>query len=304
MSVITTSAFAKALRPGLKSIWGEAYNEKGMEWKALFPNVVNSDKNYEEYLGWSGLGLAPVKSEGSPVAYGSMQQGFVARLTNVSYALGFIITKEAREDNQYMQIAQARAKALGFSMRQTKETVGANVFNRAFNSSYTFWDGKELCATDHVTKAGLTFRNELSTAADLSEASIEQGLIDIGNFKDDRGLLVAIKGQKLIVPNALQFEACRILDSEKQNDTANNAINAIASKGMLPQGYAVNHYLTDEDAWFIITDCPQGMTYQQRQAAEFTDDNDFDTENAKFKAFERYAFSVVDVRGIFGSPGA
>jgi hypothetical protein len=304
MSAITTSAFAKALRPGLKAIWGEAYNEKGMEYKPLFPNVVTSDKNYEEYLGWSGLGLAPVKSEGSPVAYGSMQQGFVARINNVSYALGFIITKEAREDNQYMQIAQARAKALGWSMRQTKETVAANIYNRAFSNTATYWDGKELCATDHLTKAGLTFRNELATPADLSEAAVEQALIDIGNFRDDRGLLVGIKGQRLIVPNALQFEACRIMESEYQTGTGNNDVNAIVNKGFLPGGYAVNHYLTDDDAWFIVTDCPMGMTHQQRQAAEFTDDNEFDTENAKFKAFERYAFSVVDVRGIFGSPGA
>jgi phage major head subunit gpT-like protein len=304
MSVITTSAFAKALRPGLKKIWGEAYAEKDQQWKDLFPNVVSSDKNYEEYLGWSGLGLAPVKSEGAPVTYGSMQQGFVARLTNVSYALGFIITKEAREDNQYMQIAQARAKALGFSMRQTKETVAANIFNRAFDSNYTFWDGKEMCATDHVTKSGYTFRNELATAADLSEASLEQALIDINDFRDDRGLRIAIKGQKLIVPKELMFEACRILDSELQNDTANNAVNAISYKGMLAQGYASNNYLTDSDAWFIITDAPNGMTYQERMGAEFTDDNEFDTENAKFKAFERYAFGPIDVRGVFGTPGA
>jgi len=300
---ITTSAFAKALRPGLKKIWGAAYKEKEQEWMALFPTTVDSTMLYEEYAGFSGLGPAPVKPEGAPIAYQDMEQGFVYRLTNVTYGLGFVITKEAREDNQYMQYAQARARALGRSMRITKEQNGANVYINAFDSNYTFADGKELCATNHITKAGYTFRNELATAADLSEASIEQACIDIGDFRDDRGNLIGVMPKRLIVPNALQFEACRILDSELQNDTGNNAVNAIKNKMVIPGGYAVNHFLTDPDAWFILTDVEDGMTYQKRWAADFTDDNDFDTENAKFKATERYAFGCQDVRGIFGSPG-
>ena len=300
---ITTSAFAKALRPGLKKIWGAAYREKDQVWQSCFPTKVESTMLYEEYAGFSGLGLAPVKPEGSPVAYQDMEQGFVYRLTNVSYGLGFIITKEAREDNQYMQYAQARARALGRSMRVTKETVAANVYNNAFDSNFTFADGVELCATNHVTKAGYSFRNELSTAADLSEASLEQMLIDISDFRDDRGNLIGVKGRKLIVPKELQFEAARILKSEMQYDTANNAINAIKSGAYLPEGMVVNDFLTDTDAFFILTDIEDGMTYQERMGAEFTDDNDFDTENAKFKAFERYAFGCQDVRGIFGSPG-
>lgn len=236
-----------------------------------------------------------------------MQQGYVPRLTNVAVGLGYMITREARDDNQYMQASKAQAKALGVSFGQTKEVLGANVYNRAFDSNYTYWDGLQLCSTAHVTKSGATFANKLATDADLSEAAIEQALIDIANLIDENGLRINVKAQKLIVPNGLQFEATRILGSEYQTDTANNNINAIVNKGYVPQGFKLNNYLTDtgaHGAWFILTDVDQGMTYQERTAIEFTDDNDFDTENAKFKGYERYVFAPIDVRGIFGSQGA
>jgi hypothetical protein len=304
--VITTGSFAKAMRPGLKGLFQLSYSRYN-QWMDLYPNKTTSDKNYEEYLGYQGLGYAAIKPQGSPVVYSSMQQGYVPRLTNVAIGLGFMITREARDDNQYMQLGKAMSKALGVSFGQTKEVLGANVYNRAFDSNYVYWDGVELCSTAHVTKSGATFANELATPADLSEAAIEQATIDIANLIDENGLRINVKPRKLIVANGNQFEATRILKSEYKTRTANNDVNAVVSMGVLPDGYALNNYLTDTGAhgsWFILTDVDQGMTYQERQAVEFTDDNDFDTENAKFKGYERYVFAPIDVRGIFGSPGA
>jgi hypothetical protein len=211
------------------------------------------------------------------------------------------------EDGIAVTVALRRASALAFSIRQTKEMVGANVLNRAFNSSYTMGansDGKELCAADHPNKSGGTWRNELGTAADLSEAALEQACIDIGAFKTDRGLTIAIMPQKLIIPPALEFEAFRILESIGQSGTANNDINALRASKKFPQGVKVNHYLTDTDAWFIGTNCPDGLKYMERRADAFGTENDFDTENAKFKATFRGSFGWSDARGIFGSPGA
>ena len=225
----------------------------------------------------------------------------------MAISLGYIITKEARDDNQYMQSAKAMAKALGVSFGQTKEVLGANVYNRAFDPNYVYWDGVEMCSTAHVTKSGATFSNELATPADLSEAAIEQGTIDIANFVDENGLRINVKPQKLIVANGNQFEATRILKSNYQTSTGNNDVNAVVNMGVLPKGWALNNYLTDtgtHGAWFILTDVDQGLTYQERTAIDFTDDNEFDTENAKFKGYERYVFAPIDVRGIFGSPGA
>jgi phage major head subunit gpT-like protein len=303
---ISTNAFAKALQPGLKKIFNDTYNMYDKQYME-FTSKVSSDKNREEYLGFSGLGLAAIKAEGSATKFDDMTQGFVPTVNNVSYGLGYIITREARDDNQYMAIATARTKALARSSRITKETVAANMLNRAFNSSYTGADGVELCSTAHLTKSGLTYRNELSTAADLSEASLEQGTIDIGSFTDERGLQIQCKPRKLVVANGGQFEACRILESTLQSGTGNNDINALRSKSSIPQGYVVNNYLTDADAWFIVTDVTEmgeGLIYQERQADEFNSDNEFTTDNAQFKYYGRYAFSWLDPRGIFGSPGA
>lgn len=304
MSILTTGNFAKLLWPGIKKIYGDKYGEHRVEFTEIFKRE-SSDKNYEEYQGLSGFGLAQKKPEGQGIAYDTMRQGFTTRASNVTYALGFIITREAYEDDQYMKLAGQRSRALAFSMRQTKETVAANVLNRAFNSSYTFGDAKELCATDHPNIAGGTFANELTTASDLNQAALEQAAIDISNFTDDRGLKIAVMPRKLLVPPALMFEAERILKSSLEFDTANNAVNALKTKNIFPEGIAVNHYLTDTDAWFILTD-QEGLVYQERRSDEFAPaaENDFDTENAKYKASARYAFTAFDPRSIFGSPGA
>lgn len=303
---ITTSSFAKALWPGLNKIYNDMYNMYPEEFME-FTSKVQSDKNREEYLGFMGTGLAAKKPEGSGTKFDSMEQGFVQSVNNVSFGLGFIITREARDDNQYMEIATARTKALARSARITKETVGANMLNRAFNSAYTGADGVELISDSHLTKGGLTYSNTLATAADLSEAALEQAATDIGLFTDERGLRISTTPSRLVVHSQDQWEACRILDSKLQNDTANNAINALEYKSVIRNGFSVNHYLTDNDAWFLttdLTDMGEGLIYQERLADEFASDNEFTTDNAQFKYYGRYAFSWLDPRGIFGSPGA
>ena len=300
---ITTGNFAKVLWPGVNSFYGIAYNEHKTEYTEIF-ETRNSRKAYEEIVGTSGLGMAAVKPEGEPVAYDNMRQGYTNRFTNITYGLGFIITREMVDDDQYDVIMQQRARGLAQSMRKTKELVGANVLNRAFDSTYAGGDGKELCATDHPNVAGGTWSNELTTAADLSEAALEQACIDIGNWEDDRGLKIAAMPRKLIVNVNDQFEAERILMTDLRVGTADNDLNALKSMGKIPQGFRVNHYLSDPDAWFLITDCPDGLIHFERRADDFTMDNDFDTENAKYKATGRYSFGWADPRGVFGSPGA
>ena len=306
MGIITTSNFAKDLVPGVKTWFGQKYKEYPIEYLDIFEKM-NSTRAFEEEAGVTGFGLATVKTEGSGISYDDQEQGFVSRYTHVTYGLGFIITREMYEDGIAVTVALRRASALAFSIRQTKEIIGANILNRAFNSAYTMGansDGKELCATDHPNKSGGTWRNELATAADLSEAALEQACIDIAGFTTDRGLKIAIMPQKLIIPTALEFDAMRILESIGQSGTANNDINALRASKKFPQGIAVNHYLTDSDAWFIKTNCPDGLKYMERRAEAFGTENDFDTENAKFKATFRGSFGWSDPRGIFGSPGA
>ena len=299
---IATGSFAKDLMPGVFSWYGMKYNEYPVEYTDIF-NVVNSNKAFEEIVAMQGFGLAPVKTEGASIRFEDTAQGFIDRATHVTYGLGFTITREMYEDGLSATTALKRAEALAFSIRQTVETVCANMLNRAFNSSYVFGDGKELCATDHPYHSGGTWRNELTTSADPSETALEQALIDIATqFKSDKGLTIAVRPQKLICHPAQVFDWERILMSPNQNDTANNAINAV--KGKLPGGFVANHYLTDTDAWFIKTDCPEGMTYFNRRAAEFGSENDWDTENAKFKATVRFSVTCGDKRGLFGSPGA
>jgi hypothetical protein len=296
----TSSDIAKFLWPGLKALFNTTYNDYPKEYAEIF-DEVSSDKAYEEYQGMVGLGLARKKAEQSGVYYDSFTQGFNRRVANVAYALGYIVPWEAVKDNQYMKLTKARTKALARSERQTKEIVAANILNRAFNSSYTYATGKELCATDHITKTGLTYKNELTTAADLSEAAIEQALIDISDFVDERGLRIAAKAKKLIIPKELQFEAKRILNSSLQNDSANNAINALKDVSMQ---VCMNHYLEDPDAWFIKTDISEGLIYQNREEPIFENDTDFNSKNLLFTVYSRYNFDAADVRGIFGSPGA
>ena len=300
---MSTGSLARALMPGVNSWFGLAYKDHEAEYKA-FMDEHSSEKHFEEDVNMYGLGLAPVKPEGENITYDEMAQAFIKRYQHVTYGLGFILTREAIEDNLYMDLAEKRAKAIARSMKQTKETVAANVLNRAFNSSYTGADGLELCSAAHVKSKGGTFRNELATAADLSEASLEQSLIDIMDLTDDAGLKINVMPKRLIVPTALAFEAERLLKSTLQNDSANNAINAVRSRGALPDGHAVNHYLTDSDAFFIKTDCPDGLKIFERRAVAMENDTDFDSENMKFKATARFSVGWTDPRGIYGSPGA
>lgn len=304
MSVISTGNHPKALWPGIKAWWGRQYNEHATEYTDLF-ETDTSDMSYEELVEATGFGLAPVKEQGSAVSYDTESQGTITRVTHVAYGLGYIVTREELDDNKYEIVSKRRAAALAFAMRQTKENVAANVYNRAFNSSYTFGDAKELLATDHPTLNG-TQSNELATAADLSEASLEDLCVQIMGAKNSRGLNINLMPQSLIVPRQLVFEANRIVKSTLQSGTANNDINAIRVTGQFPGGIKVNHYLTDQDAFFIRTNVPRGtgLVYFQRTPIEFTQDNDFDTSNAKAKNYERYSVSAGDFRALFGSPGA
>ena len=299
---ISTGNHPKLLWPGIVDIWGRTYNSHGEQCKDLF-DVVQSQKAYEEIVEVTGFGVAPVKSEGASTVYDTEIQGTVTRATHVAYSLGYIVTKEEMDDNQYLEVSGTRAKANAFSMYTTKETVAANVYNRAFNSSYTFGDGKEILATDHPTLSG-DQSNELSTAADLSEASLEDLLIQIMNAKNSRGLRISLSPRTLHVAPGNYFNAKRILDSSLQNDTANNAINVIRNSGAIPGGLKVNNYFTDADAWFVRTDAPSGMTMFERKPIEFSQDNDFDTDNAKAKSYMRFSLTVGDFRALYGSPGA
>ena len=303
--VITTGNISRLLQDGIKNVFGQAYEAHPTQWNMLFDEET-STKAFEQDQQFEGFGLAPVKQEGAGVAYDSQQEGFAPKFQNLTYAKGFIVTKEAMDDNLY-HLFDRRARALAFSMQQTKENVGANIYNRGFNSAFlmTGGDGVELFSTAHVNgpSDSTTFSNELATPAALSEASLEDLLIQISEATDPRGLRIALKGQELIVPPKLGFEAERILKSVLQNDTANNAINAVRSKGMLPGGYMVNNYLTSATAWFIKTNAPDGMKYYTRQAVSFDEDMDFGTSNARFKADERYSFGWSDPRGAYGSAG-
>lgn len=296
--VITTGNHPKALWPGMHAFFGASYGVHPEEYKEIF-SVEKSSKNYEEDTKLTGFGLAPVKPEGQAVNYDSESQSYTKRYTHTVYGLGYVVTEEEMEDNQYEIVSRKRIKRLAFSMRQTKEIVSANVLNRAFTSAYAGGDGKELLATDHPSIAG-TFQNELTTAADFSEAALEDMLILIGQAKNERGHNIALRAKKLIVPINLMFDVKRVLKSDLQSGTANNDINAL--KGMID--YSVNHYLTDTDAWFVKTDCPYGMTMFERRALSFKQDNDHDTGNAKAKATMRFSVGWTDPLGMFGSPGA
>ncbi len=301
--VITSSSFAKLLWPGLNSIYGKEYADYPVEWDKLFEKN-SSDRAYEEDLGLSSFGLASVKNEGAPITYDSERQGFTSRYNHVVYALGFIVTREIFEDDQYGKVGAQKAKALARSMRQTKEIVGANVYNRAFSGSgFLGGDGKTLIASDHPNVAGGSFSNQIGTAADISEAALEQAVIDIAGFRDDRGLLIAAKPEKLVVPYQLQFEVKRILGADGRVGTDLNDPNVLKDMGIF-SNVITNHYLTDPDAWFILTNVKDGLKYFERRGDAFEMDNDFDTENAKFKATARYSFGWSDPRCVYGSAGA
>jgi len=300
--IITSSSFAKLLWPGINALYGKAYNDYPQEWKSLGFEMNKSSKAYEEDVGLSSFGLAGVKSEGGPISYDTERQGFTTRYNHVVYALGFIVTREIYEDDQYDQVCKRKAGALARSMNQTKEIVAANIFNRMTDTNYVGGDGSALISATHANVAGGTWSNTPTTAADMSEASLEQAVIDIAAFRDDRGLLIACKPKKLIVRPDLQFETKRILGSEGRIGTDNNDLNAIKTMGVIPE-VVINHYLTDVDQWTIITDVQDGLKHFERRADQFEMDNDFDTENAKYKATGRYSFGWSDPRCAYGSIG-
>ena len=299
---ISRAQLVKELEPGLNALFGLEYKNYANEHEEIF-SKENSDRAFEEEVMLSGFGNAGVKPEGQSINYDAATETFTARYTHETLALAFSITEEAIEDNLYDRLASRYTKALARSMANAKQVKAANVLNRAFNSSYTGGDGLELCSTAHVIVSG-TEQNELSTAADLNETSLEQALIDIAALTDERGLKIAAKGNKMIVPSALQFTAERLLKSSNRVGTADNDINATKNLGMIPQGYVVNHYLTDTDAWFIKTDVPNGLKHFVRAPIKTAMEGDFDSGNVRYKARERYSFGWSDWRGIFGSPGA
>jgi len=299
---ISRGQLVKELEPGLNALFGLEYKNYANEHTQIF-DQENSDRAFEEEVMLSGFANAQVKAEGQGVVFDSANETFTARYTHETIALAFAITEEAIEDNLYDRVSSRYTKALARSMANAKQVKAANVLNRAFNSSYTGGDSKELCATDHAIVAG-TEQNELTTAADLNETSLEQALIDIAALTDERGLKIAAKGVKMIVPSANQFTAERLMKSQGRVGTADNDINAIKSMGMIPQGYRVNNYLTDTDAWYIITDVPNGMKHFDRAPLTTKMEGDFDTGNVRYKARARYVFGVSDSRGIYGVEGA
>ena len=300
---IARSQLLKELEPGLNALFGLEYDRYDNEHAEIF-ETESSDRAFEEEVMLSGFGAAPVKGEGQAVSFDISNEAYTARYTHETIALAFAITEEAVEDNLYDRLSSRYTRALARSMANTKQVKAAAILNNAFDSTVTYGDGKELCATDHPTVGGGNFRNELTTAADLNETSLEQSLIDIAAFIDERGLKIALQGRKLIIPSALQFVAERLMATNLRPATADNDINAIRSMGMLPEGYVVNHFLTDTDAVFIKTAAPNGFKHFERSPIKTSMEGDFDTGNVRYKARERYSFGVSDPRCVFGSPGA
>jgi len=307
---ISRSQLVKELEPGLNALFGLEYSRYENEHAEIFMQE-SSDRAFEEEVMLTGFGSAAVKQEGAGVVYDNATESFTSRYTHETVALAFAITEEAIEDNLYDRLASRYTRALARSMANTKQVKAAAVLNNAFNTggSYNGGDGVALCTTNHPLATGGTFRNELSTAADLNETSLEQSLIDIASFVDERGLKIAIQGRKLIIPKELQFTAERVLKTPlsttlTSSNYAKNDINAMMNMGMIPEGYRVNHFLTDTDAFFIMTDAPNGLKNFIRSPIKTAIEGDFDTGNVRFKARERYSFGWSDPRGIFGSPGA
>ena len=296
---ISRAQLVKELEPGLNALFGLEYKQYANEHAEIF-DTETSDRAFEEEVMLSGFANAAVKPEGQGVTFDDAQETFTARYTNETIALAFAITEEAIEDNLYDRLASRYTKALARSMANTKQVKAAAVLNNGFNASFAGGDGKALFATDHPTLAG-DFSNELATPAELNETSLEQSLIDIAAFTDERGLKIAAQGVKLVIPSALQFTAERLMKSAGRVGTADNDINAIASMGMIPQGYTVNHYLTNTKKFFIKTDVPNGLKHFVRSPIKTTMEGDFDTGNVRYKARERYVFGFSDPRGVFGS---
>ena len=300
---ISRAQLAKELEPGLNALFGMEYARYEDEHAEIF-DTESSDRAFEEEVLIVGFGNARDKSEGQSVGYDSASEGFTARYTHETVALAFALTEEAVEDNLYDRLGARYTKALARSMAHTKQVKAANVLNNAFNSSFAGGDGVELIDDAHPLAGGGTFSNRPSAYSDLNETSLEDALISISTFVDDRNMILALQGVKLIVPPQLQFVADRLLDTPGRVGTADNDINAIRNMGMLPQGYAVNHFLTDTDAWFVKTDCPDGFKHFERSPISTSMEGDFDTGNVRYKARERYSFGYSNPRAVFGSQGA
>ena len=302
---ISRAQLMKELLPGLNALFGMEYKRYAEEHKEIF-DTESSDRSFEEETKLSGFGSAPVKTEGAAIAYDNAQEAFTARYTHETIALGFSITEEAVEDNLYDSLSARYTKALARAMAYTKQVKAAAVLNKAFTGSGnpTYGDGQVLCSTAHPLVSGGTNSNRPATAADLNETSLEAAVIQIAGWTDERGLLIAAKPKKLILPPNLQFVATRLLDSDLRVSTADNDINAIRSMGAVPGGYGINHWLTDTNAWFLTTDIPNGLKHFVRTPLSTGMDGDFDTGNVRYKSRERYSFGVSDPLGIYGSPGA
>jgi hypothetical protein len=300
---ISRAQLLKELLPGLNALFGLEYAKYGEEHKEIY-ETESSERSFEEETKLSGFGQAPVKNEGSAIAYDNAQEAFTARYTHETIAMGFAITEEAVEDNLYDSLSSRYTKALARGMAYTKQVKAAFVLNNAFAGGPTYGDGVVLCSTAHPLVSGGTNSNTPSTASDLNETSLENAVIQIAAWTDERSLLIAAKPKKLVIPPALQFVATRLLETELRVSTADNDINALKNNGSIPDGYCVNHYLTDTNAWFLLTDVPNGLKHFIRTPMSTGMDGDFDTGNVRYKARERYSFGVSDPLGIFGSPGA
>jgi len=301
--IISTATHPKLLWPGVYTTWGQTYDEHPEEYSDLY-QVMDSDKAYEQGVQVTGFGLAPIKSQGAPVTYDYEAQGIISTYQHIAYALGYIVTFEELRDDLYKEVAERRARGNAFAMRQTLENVAAFPYNNAFTTTYfTTGDGAALCSTSHVNATGGTYSNALSPAADLCEAALEDLCVQIMQTQNDRGLLISIMPQSLhIAPNEW-FNANRILKSVLQSDTANNNINVLKATNAFPQGIKLNHYFTSAHAWFVRTNCPDGMTMFWRDRPMFDQDNEFDTKNAKAASYMRLSVGCTDPRGIFGSNG-
>ena len=300
---ISRAQLAKELEPGLNALFGIEYDRYEAEHAEIY-DTESSDRAFEEEVMLVGFGNAQTKAEGAGVNFDNASEAYTARYSHETIALAFALTEEAMEDNLYDRLGARYTRALARSMAHTKQVKAAATLNNAFNSAFSGGDGKELCATDHPLAGGGTFRNEPSTAADLNETSLENALIDISTFVDERNMIIALRGMKLIIPPQLQFVADRLLESTLRVGTSDNDVNAIRNMGMLPEGYTINHFLTDPDAFFIKTDAPNGFKHFERTPLSTNMEADFDSGNMRFKARERYSFGVSDWRSVFGTEGA
>jgi hypothetical protein len=300
---ISRAQLLKELLPGLNALFGLEYKRYPEEHKEIF-DTENSERSFEEETKLSGFGAAPVKNEGQALSYDNAQEAWTARYNHETIAMGFSVTEEAMEDNLYDSLSSRYTKALARAMAYTKQVKAANILNNGFNAAFRYGDGQPLFSTAHPLVSGGTNSNTPSTAADLNETSLESAVIQIAAWTDERGLLIAAKPVKLVIPPALMFVSTRLLETELRVGTTDNDVNALKNNGSIPGGYTVNHFLTDTNGWFLTTDVPNGLKHFVRVPLATSHDGDFDTGNIRYKARERYSFGVSDPLGIFGSPGS